>query len=160
MRSSQSKPNQSLTTTGQGDRRSYPYLPRMPLTQIDPLELQERMSQVLGTRVRFRERFQRPEWFRSILRTERLPLFGLRSQRGRVSGRFQQRGDIYPGRRDLFDPLRKVPGTKTICQIRSERRQHLFKLGIAGRGKRRSPGQGGSYRRTAESYYHCQTIRR
>lgn len=132
--------------------------PRMPLPSVNPLELLERMSQNIGARVRPDHRVQRPVWFRA--KPERLPLLGLRSQRQPVEGRLQGRGEIYRGRDALFSPLRTTRGTRSICQIRSERRQHLFKLGIAGKGRRFSPGQGGTYKRKADSYYSCTKVRK
>lgn len=48
---------------------------------------------------------------------------------------------------------------KTVCEERAERREKLFSMGIAGSGRRLSPGQGGSYNRTKESNVVCRTRR-
>jgi len=42
-----------------------------------------------------------------------------------------------------------------FCSRREARREVLFAQRVAGR-KGRSPGRGGRYRRTAESYYRCR----
>lgn len=56
--------------------------------------------------------------------------------------------------------LTRIPGTRTICSLRRYRRATLFALGIAGRGQRKSPGQGGTYRRTEDSQLTCNVVRR
>lgn len=43
----------------------------------------------------------------------------------------------------------------SFCHKRKSRRQALFSLKIAGKGKRRSPGSGGTYNRTENSNYSC-----
>lgn len=50
---------------------------------------------------------------------------------------------------------KQIPGEKSLCARRHSRRVALFKIGIAGVGKRRSPGKGGSYRRTEASNMVC-----
>lgn len=50
--------------------------------------------------------------------------------------------------------------TKTVCEKRDERREKLFAMGIAGVGSHRSPGQGGSYKRTKGSEISCKRVRR
>lgn len=42
-----------------------------------------------------------------------------------------------------------------FCQRRKSRKQALFSLKIAGKGKRRSPGNGGTYKRTETSNLSC-----
>lgn len=135
---------------------------------ISPLELAEKFGQVPELRAVssrepwwkkrnqqfegspfYRRQDQTPWWKRA-----RLPLLGLRNQTATFQGRLQSKGAT--GRSNL----RKVPGTRTICETRSARRQILFRLGIAGKGRRNSPGSGGTYRRTPDSYYHCTTIRK
>lgn len=54
----------------------------------------------------------------------------------------------------------KNKGYVTVCQKREDRRESLFALGVAGHGRRRSPGQGGSYRRTQDSNIVCKKVRR
>lgn len=44
----------------------------------------------------------------------------------------------------------------TVCRKRHERRRQLFRTGIAGRNKRKSPGQNGTYLRTNESEQTCR----
>lgn len=63
-----------------------------------------------------------------------------------------KRTELYKGQRSLFN--QKVV-KKTLCQRRSSRREQLFAMGIAGSGQRRSPGQGGSYKRTPNSKISC-----
>lgn len=128
-------------------------------SQIHPIAWLESLSQALGPRVPSRLTNQRSGRFNPI---ERLPLLGLRSQKRDWEGRFQSRGvtrNQYDARLINFAVPRQPEGTRTICQRRSERREQLFRMGIAGRNKRRSPGSGGRYKRTAESYYHCRKVR-
>jgi len=47
----------------------------------------------------------------------------------------------------------KVPARTLVCHQRAVRREVLFARRVAG--YRRSPGQGGSYRRRPESQYGC-----
>jgi len=49
----------------------------------------------------------------------------------------------------------RVPSRVFFCLRRKARRQVLFALGVSGRNKRRSPGRGGSYRRTQSSSWRC-----
>lgn len=101
-------------------------------------------------------------------RPERLLSQPLRSI---IIGRRPQERPVQPRQRDrYFESIRdafrypvqweKKEGTKTVCQSRSERREQLFSMGIAGVGKRRSPGQGGSYKRTDKSEVVCRKVRR
>lgn len=58
--------------------------------------------------------------------------------------------------RDAFKLPQKLSVVKkTLCQRRSERREQLFRMGTAGAGRRRSPGQGGSYKRNEKSRISC-----
>lgn len=54
---------------------------------------------------------------------------------------------------------RKQEGVKTVCQKRDERRETLFSMGIAGINQRKSPGQGGSYKRNKDSQIECKKER-
>lgn len=49
----------------------------------------------------------------------------------------------------------RLPGRVFFCVRRKIRREVLFGLGISGHNKRKSPGRGGSYRRTQSSSYRC-----
>lgn len=108
---------------------------------------------------------RRPEDVQSV-RPERLlgqPLrsiiIGRRPQQRPVQAINKHRVELYPGHKNLF--VKKVTkGYITVCQKRSERREQLFAMGIAGFGRRRSPGQGGSYKRTQESQIVCKKERR
>lgn len=51
-------------------------------------------------------------------------------------------------------PLR-VPSAVWFCLKRKQRRQVLFARRVAGWRRKRSPGRGGSYRRTPNSAYRC-----
>lgn len=84
----------------------------------------------------------------------RLPMLGLRSQVRTDRMRKVQRE--LPDRHILQDSLKDVPAEKSICVRRAERREQLFKMRVAGRGLRRSPGQGGHYRRTENSELSCR----
>lgn len=66
---------------------------------------------------------------------------------------------IYAGLKVISDQ-KQTKGYRTVCQRRSERRESLFAMGIAGPGRRRSPGQGGSYKRSEGSQIICKTVRR
>lgn len=92
----------------------------------------------------FSERAQRP-------RT--VPVYGTRRQ---VSpNQINQFKNLYPV--PLFSPVQKtLPGIKSFCRQRKERRQILFVKQIAGYHRHRSPGQGGTYRRKPESHYSCR----
>jgi len=138
-----------------------PYRNTVPRSLLTRIEAMESLSQDLVSRARRDPPDQAYVRFPSgtLDPRKRLPLLGLRSQDAAPVGRTYPRGELYPGRDALFNPLREVPGTKTICQRRSDRRRALFKLHVAGSRKRRSPGSGGSYRRTPDSYYHCRTSR-
>lgn len=88
------------------------------------------------------------------LKTERLPLQGIRSQRDRILRNLEQPRRV--GSRIVIPQIpRQIPGTKSVCQRRFERRTVLFARNIAGKGLRRSPGQGGTYRRTITSQQGC-----
>lgn len=116
----------------------------------------ETMSQDLVRRYQPTVAAQSHVWVNAV---NRLPIVGLRSQRERYRGRIVvPQYNKEPFR--LSDPLKTIYGTKSICQKRSERREILFKLGIAGKGQRRSPGAGGRYRRREESMMSCRKVRR
>jgi len=55
-------------------------------------------------------------------------------------------------------PIRigKVKASHSVCGKRSVRRTMLFVNGVAGFGKRRSPGRGGTYYRSSESETTCR----
>lgn len=91
---------------------------------------------------------------------KRLPLIGIRSQHVRVQGRFNQVKEYHKDPLRMSDRLTNPPATRTICEKRAQRKEVLFKLGIAGKGQRRSPGAGGRYRRSVGSEYTCRTVRR
>lgn len=44
----------------------------------------------------------------------------------------------------------------SVCLRRARRREMLFKMRVAGKNLRKSPGKGGTYRRTEESEYTCK----
>lgn len=54
----------------------------------------------------------------------------------------------------LINPIREIPGAKSACARRHIRKQVLFAIRIAG--YKRSPGQGGHYRRTENSLTTCR----
>lgn len=88
----------------------------------------------------------------------RLPLIGLRSQ-VRTERMRQRVKDPLGTQRALKESLRERQGTKSVCAQRSQRRQVLFSLKIAGKNRRRSPGKGGHYRRTDQSDMVCRKVR-
>lgn len=112
----------------------------------------ERLSQNLERR---RELYQELRPFVRLypkrIQQERLPLLGLRSQRERQL--LEQR----PPEQFYYPKLlSSIPGPKSMCERRHIRKGVLFSLRIAGKGLRRSPGKGGSYRRTVESSLSCR----
>lgn len=98
----------------------------------------------------------RASWRDRSFEKNRLPILGLRSQRINNPTGF---GNLLPRLSiDLgsaFDRVTGIPAKRSLCKIRHLRRIMLFKMGIAGKGKRKSPGTGGTYRRTEESTQHC-----
>lgn len=48
------------------------------------------------------------------------------------------------------------PDHKTVCQKRHERKAVLFARGIAGKGRRRSPGKDHTYKHTSDSNVSCR----
>lgn len=87
----------------------------------------------------------------------RFPLIGLRSQRQLT----EIGGQTDPGRilREIKDSLQSIPGVRSVCQARSLRRRILFGSRVAGLNIRRSPGRGGTYRRTVDSNTSCEKVR-
>lgn len=133
----------------------------LPSSLPRSIVLVESLSQVLGSRGKVHQGPQTPVRVSQKFKANRLPLIGLRSQaRIDYTGRLKTRGELYPGRNALFSNLRETPGTRSICEQRAQRREHLFRVGIAGPNRRRSPGRGGHYRRTQDSYYSCKTYRK
>lgn len=55
----------------------------------------------------------------------------------------------------IRDLLRERPQRKNICETRAERRGVLFAKNIAG-STRKSPGKGGTYRKTEDSKVSCE----
>ncbi len=135
---------------GRGGRRPSRRLP--PALAIG-LTLRERLGQT-------EPRGIRPVAFQGFDKIlGRVPLLGLRSQKDRAKiKKYQER--YRQQMRDLKYPLREIAGTRTICQQRAERREALFKTGVAGTGRRRSPGRDRTYMRTEESQVHCRKVRR
>lgn len=107
-------------------------------------------SRKLSARQVLRDRWERRVW--------RLPLIGLRSQ-VRTERMRQRVRDPLGTQKALKDQLRQRDGSKTVCERRAERREQLFKMGIAGKNVRKSPGQGGHYRRTDQSDMVCRKVR-
>lgn len=67
---------------------------------------------------------------------------------------------LYPKALSLFQTNSKTDQTKkakpfSICEKRHNRRKVLFQMRIAGTGKRKSPGKGGTYQRTELSNLGC-----
>ena len=96
-----------------------------------------------------------------LLRRERnaLPIFGLRSSVTRpktIPFKPEPSWDSLVQKNRTTDRIHRP----SLCQTRSERRVALFQLRIAGKGLRRSPGRGGTYRRTDSSQVTCTTGKR
>lgn len=98
---------------------------------------------------------------RAMIRKNRLPLLGLRSQQAfNLSGVESLISNLQIDLRETKDRLhRKIPAKHNVCSIRSERRSALFAIRKAGNGFRKSPGKGGSYRRTPDSETTCRKTR-
>jgi len=66
---------------------------------------------------------------------------------------------LYPKALSLFQTNSKTALTRkekpSLCEQRHNRRKVLFQMRIAGTGKRKSPGQGGTYKRTELSKVGC-----
>lgn len=86
-------------------------------------------------------------------------IIGLKPRQRPVQAINRPRVGIYTGLKVIGDQ-KQTKGYRTVCQRRSERRESLFAMGIAGSGRRRSPGQGGSYKRTEGSQIICKKVRR
>lgn len=151
--------DQNLAKVGAQRAQSQYGLPYRPT--IPRIVLTEKLGQSLVRRGMRPPDSQPNVQFRERLRKERLPLLGLKSQReskALIAWRvLKQAKQAY---RVLQDPLRRMPLTATLCKRRSERREYLFRIKVAGFGRRRSPGAGGSYRRTLDSSYSCVSYRR
>lgn len=65
------------------------------------------------------------------------------------------RMQMYPGYKALWRNKDNTVVKKKLCKRRSDRREQLFRMRIAGPGRRRSPGQGGRYERNNESRISC-----
>ncbi|WNK13860.1 MAG: hypothetical protein [Microvirus sp.] len=120
---------------------------QMRRQNIHRLILVDSLSQNL---VRRQREIPAPQPNVKTLKKSRLPILGLRSQRERTVTR-QNRNELYPGRTALFSQLKENPASPSICHSRKIRREILFRTGIAGRNRHRSPGRNGTYRRTADS---------
>lgn len=85
----------------------------------------------------------------------RLPIIGLRSQRKLKGDRFvvSERPSFQDQLREFYQ-ISRDPADRLTCARRSVRRSVLFARDIAGR-RARSPGRGGTYRRTERSNYTC-----
>lgn len=80
----------------------------------------------------------------------RLPMLGLRSQASKLSGRQMSLSQ------SQFRIPARVPSFNTTCVKRGSRRRMLFASGVAGRGRRNSPGKKGHYRLSSTYYETCR----
>lgn len=123
-----------------------------------PRMLRESMSQYIGSRGIRIAYEQRPVVVRRLLKANRLPLVGIRSQIDRIGSSMVK--NVLPQEINwLADQLKGVPAVRSVCQARHQRRRMLFKIGVAGTNKRLSPGRGGTYRRTVDSETSCKKVR-
>lgn len=90
----------------------------------------------------------------------RIPMLGIRSQYSTSL----LSGNLLPYHRSLESDLKTIkhkltttPSHHSTCETRQKRRQTLFSLKIAGKGKKRSPGTGGTYRKTPDSNTTCRS---
>lgn len=91
---------------------------------------------------------------------ERIRLQRLVQTQGvRQDEQLQRRGVYLPKVRNVKLSVGES-GTRSVCSIRYQRRKTLFSIGVAGRNRRKSPGAGGTYKRTHESYFTCRRKRR
>lgn len=86
----------------------------------------------------------------------RLPIIGFRSQTVGKGLRQSVRKFQKIGKFGQLVLDRPEDAKRTVCDRRAVRREVLFKMRIAGRGLRRSPGQGGHYRRNQDSEKVCR----
>lgn len=114
----------------------------------------------LGSVARERPRDLRPvliSRLRQQPRRDRLPLVGLLSQiqdHEMVFPRGNEGPSELAQRREFLDRLRS-PEHPAVCKRRKDRRVALFRSQVAGRNRKRSPGQGGTYRRDLNSEREC-----
>lgn len=87
---------------------------------------------------------------------DRLPLLGLRSQRGNNYNLGRNPLEDLRSVMGALDSSQKQPIRGSICQRRGARRRVLFMNKIAGTGKKKSPGAGGSYRKNNDSQTSCR----
>lgn len=140
---------QSSMSVRQGEKNITSLLRRRPLQyagfeRLTPIPRQ-RTSRTTGR--------QRPFWDSKGVR---FPLMRLLSERGVEYTMMQSPMDFMKGLRDTLTSGPVMSARTSICESRGARRRVLFKIGIAGHGKRKSPGQGGSYRRNEQSKKQCE----
>lgn len=140
---------------------------RVGTTRLGELRLSEKQKMVLvglerrGQRVTSGRKLLRREhparmWVNRPKAVDRLPfLLGVLRRRA-VVPEVSKKGPAFAFERRRPQVPKKLRGENDLCKRREERREVLFAVGTAGRGRRRSPGQGGSYRRTEDSNYSCQ----
>lgn len=83
----------------------------------------------------------------------RLPILGLRSQRKLIGDPLVVSGNSLRNQVDELHSYYRVLSEPSVCRKRAVRQQVLFAKDVAGR--RRSPGRGGTYRRTERSNETC-----
>ncbi len=81
---------------------------------------------------------------------QKLPFLGLRSLRVFKKGSY-----VPSGVHKLKKSAKAIESVRKLCRNRKDRRKTLFIRGIAGKNKRRSPGAGGTYKRTPLSEVSC-----
>lgn len=85
------------------------------------------------------------------IKSDRLPLHGLRSL---MESRFRKKSSKFA---DVTLINRVQPNVRqTVCNKRHLKRKMLFMIGIAGKGKRLSPGRKNHYRRNSQSEIKCR----
>lgn len=126
--------------------------PMMRRSTVPRLVLSESFSQNLAPRGTWSPDVQRGVMVGRIFKPNRLPLLGLRSQNVRTASRYDREALKIP----LLDRHVGIPATPSICQARHTRRRILFKKGVAGFGRKRSPGRDHTYKRTPDSETSCK----
>lgn len=118
---------------------------------------------LLSALIRDRERYRKdPRWRERIvfpavasLPKERLPVRTGDQVVKRAFRRTTASIPVIKQFRQIARPVNYVWNKWKICKKRKERKKALFAIRKAGRGIKRSPGKGGTYKKTLESMIPC-----
>lgn len=126
---------------------------------LSPTLLLDKMGQVAA---RGKERVETQGRVSARRLARRLPVAAGVGRVVRRPGRESRRDEVVKAlsvHQALTREMNQVEATYRVCARRARRREHLFRIQIAGRNRRRSPGRGGTYRRTLDSLTTCRKVR-